>query len=94
MKVMTAAEIEEKYGLEASELDTLARDAADGILHGEPRGDVVVGRPMKFGEEMRQVGFKEPLRKIDAIDRRAESLGLSRSDYIRSLIDRDLASIA
>ncbi len=59
-------------------------------LHGEPRGEVVVGRPLKFGEEMRQVGFKEPIRKIELIDRRASQLGLKRSDYLRQLVDRDL----
>jgi predicted DNA binding CopG/RHH family protein len=47
-----------------------------------------------FGEEMRQVGFKEPIGKVEAIDRRAASLGLKRSEYLRMLVERDLALAA
>lgn len=39
---------------------------------------------------MRQVGFKEPVRKIEVMDRRARQLGLRRSDYLRRLVDDDL----
>ena len=49
-----------------------------------------MGRPLKFGQEMRQVGFKEPLSKVEAIDRRAAELGMRRSDYLRHLVDADL----
>ena len=84
MKVMDAREIEKRFGITEEQLDAWGKDASEGILHGEPRGEVVVGRPLKFGEEMRQVGFKEPIRKIELIDRR------KRSDYLRQLVDRDL----
>ncbi len=90
MKVMDAHEIEKRFGITEEQLDAWEKDASEGILHGEPRGEVVVGRPLKFGEEMRQVGFKEPIRKIELIDRRASQLGLKRSDYLRQLVDRDL----
>jgi hypothetical protein len=36
--------------------------------------------------------FKEPLSTIEAIDERAKSLGLKRSDYLRKLVDNDLAA--
>lgn len=45
-----------------------------------------------FGEETRQVGFREPVSKIEAIDRRARQLGMGRSDYLRHLVDSDLAA--
>lgn len=90
MKVMNAREIEDRFGITEAELDVLECDASKGIFHGEPRGDVVVGRPLMFGEEMRQVGFKEPVRKIELIDYRARQLGLKRSDYLRYLVDQDL----
>lgn len=53
--------------------------------------DLKVGRPLMFEEEMAQVGFKEPLSMIAAIDERAKQLGVSRSDYLRSLVANDLA---
>ncbi len=90
MAVMNSKEIEEKYGVGKDELDALEEDATNGVFHGEPRGDVIVGRPLMFGEEMRQVGFKEPLEKVDAIDRRAKQLGKTRSEYLRQLVDDDL----
>ena len=92
MAAMSAKEVQEKFGITVEELDTWEKDAARGILHGEPRGEVIVGRPLMFGEEMKQVGFKEPLRKIEAMDRRARQLGMKRSDYLRHLVDEDLAS--
>ncbi len=47
---------------------------------------------MMFGEEMRQVGFKEPLSRVALIDARASQLGLKRSDYLRDLVEKDLAA--
>lgn len=89
MIVMTSKEIEAKYGMTVAELNALSEDAEKGILHGEVR-ETVAGRPLKFGEEMKQVGFKEPVRKVAAIDARAKQLGMKRSDYLRQLVDRDL----
>jgi len=68
----------------------LARNIQKGIYHGGERGKVVRGRPLMFGEETRQVGFKEPLGKVKAIDKRAKQLGMKRSDYLRHLVDEDL----
>ena len=91
MKVLTSGEVEEKFGLSPDLVARMEDDAAHGVLHGEPRSEVVRGRPFMFGEEMRQVGFKEPIQVIDAIDRRASELGMIRSDYLRSLVEADLA---
>ena len=43
-----------------------------------------------FDEEMKQVGFKEPVNKILLIDIRAAQLGMKRSEYLRHLVDEDL----
>lgn len=90
MKVVSDAEVERDYGISAEQLDAWDRDVCEGKLHGEPRGAVVRGRPLKFGQEMRQVGFKEPMSKVRAIDKRAAQLGMGRSDYLRHLVDEDL----
>ena len=89
-RVMTSKEIEAEFGIPAEQLGQWADDAEKGIYHGEPRGEVVRGRPLMFGEETRQVGFKETLRKVELIDRRADQLGMTRSDYLRHLVDEDL----
>ena len=90
MKVLSTNEVEKHFGLSAERIDELERDAANGMLHGTPVGEITRGRPFMFGEEMRQVGFKEPLQKVAAIDRRAEQLGMQRSEYLRSVVDADL----
>ncbi|MDO4849446.1 MAG: toxin-antitoxin system antitoxin subunit [Coriobacteriia bacterium] len=94
MKVISAEEIEERFGVTAEQLEQWEEDACKAIFHGEPSGPVVTGpgRPMMFGEEMRQVGFKEPLSRVALIDARAEQLGLRRSDYLRDLVEKDLAA--
>lgn len=89
-RVMKSKEIEAEFGLPASQLEKWAEDAEKGIYHGEPQGEVLRGRPLMFGEETRQVGFKEPLRKVALIDKRTGDLGMRRSDYLRHLVDADL----
>ena len=49
------------------------------------------GRPLKFGEELASVTFKIPRRELSEVDARAKHEGMSRSDYLRRLVDRDLA---
>lgn len=56
---------------------------------GETR--IVRGRPLKLGEELASVTFKIPRRELTEVDARAKDEGISRSDYLRRLVDRDLA---
>ena len=64
------------------------------LLHGMPEALMACrwGRPLKFGEHLRLVGFKETEQKIERMDKRADSLGMKRSDYLRWLVDKDLAA--
>lgn len=88
---ISAAEIERKYGIGSSKLDKIDERASRGELPGKP-GPVSVGRPLKFGTTLKMVGYKEIPETVEAIDRRASSLGMTRSDYLRSLVRQDLAS--
>lgn len=95
-EVLTDKETEERFGLTAEQLDEWEDEASKGILHGKPIGEVIhrgqpLGRPPFFGETMVNVAFKETQEKVTAIDERAQSLGLSRSAYLRQLVDQDLA---
>ena len=87
---MTAEEIEKKYGIGASKLEEIEALAVGGELPGKP-GSVSVGRPLKFGTALKMVGYREVPETVEAIDRRAESLGMTRSDYLRNLVRQDLA---
>ena len=92
MKTITNAEITERFDITPEQLNEWEQDAAGGILHSEPRGEVITGRPLLFGEETKQVGFREPVSRIEQIDKRASQLGMKRSDYLRHLVDADLAT--
>ena len=67
-------------------------EASRGILPGKASGEVALGpgRPNMFGEDTKQIGFREPITKVNMISVRAKNLGLRRSDYLRRLIDEDL----
>lgn len=87
--------IKTKSGIELSNEDL--ENIAEMFERGEwPEGEsgVVVGRPLKLGEELRSVTFRVPVRKVDEIDKRASELNMSRSDYLRRLVDEDLKTSA
>lgn len=88
----TDKEIEERFGLTRADIEELAAPWDAGEVPGEPMGEVIVGRPLKFGEELKIVGFKDTESTIDKMDRRASSLGMCRSDYLRWLVHEDLAA--
>lgn len=72
------------------EEENLLNDAWDATEYGQPR----VGRPTIYDKPMGTISFKEDVTRIQLIDTRAKKLGLSRSDYMRFLVDRDLATTA
>lgn len=85
------AELEKAFDVTPEQLATWDQDASRGEFPGKPVGSISVGRPRKFGDTLKSIGFKETERKIEAIDHRAASLGMKRSDYLRYLVDKDLA---
>ena len=89
---MSQKEIEDYFGVTREEIEALAAPWDAGGVDGVSVGEVIVGRPLKFGEHLRLVGFKETEQKIERMDKRADSLGMKRSDYLRWLVDRDLAA--
>ena len=82
-----------KNGVELS--DEMIEQIAAAFERGEWPGiesRIAQGRPLKFNEELQSVTFKVPVRKLAAIDQRAAERGISRSDYLRNLLDRDIVA--
>lgn len=90
--MMTAEEIEERFGISQAQVEEWSAAWERGELPGEPVGEVTYGRPLKFGEPLQVVTFKDTEQHVSAVDRRASELGLKRSDYLRWLISQDLAA--
>ena len=105
---MSQKEIEDYFGVTREEIEALAAPWDAGGVDGVPVGEVIVGRPLKFGEHLSldvkriineptaaalAYGLdKETEQKIERMDKRADSLGMKRSDYLRWLVDKDLAA--
>ena len=68
----TDKEIEEMFGLTREDIEELAAPWEAGEIPGVPVGEVIVGRPLKFGEHLKLVGFKETEQKIERMDKRSE----------------------
>ena len=90
---MSPKEIEDYFGVTQEQIEEWDDMLVRGEIPGVSVGEVVVGRPLKFGEHLRRVGVKETEQKIERMDKRADSLGMKRSDYLRWLVDKDLASV-
>lgn len=89
---MDREEINKKFGVTDEQIEEWAEACERGEYPGKPTGEILVGRPLMFGEEMKPVTFKETTSKIAQINARAADLDMSRSDYLRFLVDKDLAS--
>ncbi len=90
--MMTAEEIEERFGISQADVEEWAAPYERGEVPGEPVGEVVYGRPLKFGEPLQTITFKDTEQHIHAMDARADELGFKRSDYLRWLVSQDLAA--
>ena len=77
--------------------DEMLDEIAQAFESGEwPEGRtrILRGRPKILGEELQSVTYKDAKSRVTAMDKRAASLHMSRSDYLRSLVSKDLASAA
>lgn len=89
-EVLSYKEAEQRFGITREQIEEWDEACCKGDVPGEPVGKVMRGRPLKFGEGMQLVGFKEPRKMITFMDSRAKDLGMSRSDYLRHLVSEDL----
>jgi len=75
--------------------DEILEQIAEAFERGDWPGTeskIIRGRPRMFGEELQSVTFKMPASKVATLDSKAASFHMSRSGYLRSLLDRDLAA--
>ena len=87
-----AAELEELFGITRERITELDAMMCAGELPGIQLGPVVMERPQMYDEHTSTVSFKETDSKINLVNQRAERLGMKRSEYLRTLIDRDLTT--
>ena len=74
------------------QLDEMAKEYEDGTWEGH--GEVTKGRPRLYDEDMETVSFRLPRSRIAAIEATAQRCGISKSEFYRRAIDRELLALS
>ena len=69
-------------------LDRLAAEYESGDWPERTDGQVTLGRPRITGEELVNITFRMPKSKAAVIEGLAKKSGKSRSDFLRTAVDR------
>ncbi len=72
-------------------LETMAAEWENGQWEGHLE-NVVVGIPEQASDELVTVSFRLPKSRVRAIERAIHSTGLTKSEFYRHAIDRELAA--
>lgn len=92
---MERKEINERLGLTEIEMDKLACEYETDAWDAASFKKAPVGRPSLSDCETKTLTFKIPVSTLHEVENRASCLGVSRSEYLRGLINEDLcASVA
>ncbi len=78
--------------IDEKEFDKMAREYEEGSFKGK-FGKATMGRPRIDEEVGVAVGFRLPYSKILTLDERAASKGETRSEFLRRLVEKELAKI-
>jgi hypothetical protein len=69
-------------------LDKMAEEYENGTWSGH--GEITMGRPKLYDEDMETVSFRLPKSRIQAIEAVAKRRNESKSDFFREAIDKAL----
>ncbi len=89
---MEREELNRLLGMSEEEMDAAGAEYERNEWGEAKLGKAYVGRPPLFRVVMGAISLKENKPRIAQMDARVASLGMSRSDYLRKLVDRDLAT--
>lgn len=71
-----------------SRFDEMAKEYEEGTWSG--LGEVTMGRPKMYDEDLETVSFRLPKSRIAAVEAVAKKRGMSKSEFYRRAIDREL----
>jgi hypothetical protein len=90
---MTARdELNAKFGVTEDQLEAWAAEYDNETFNANDLGAATLGRPKIYNEDLETVSFRLPLSRIDAVEQTSKRLGISKSDFFRRAIDRELAA--
>jgi hypothetical protein len=79
--------------LDDAKLDKLAEEWESGQWAGH-LGEITMGRPKLYDEDLGTVSFKLPKSRIAAIEQSAKQRGITKSEFLRDAVDRELIALA
>ncbi|MGN0073126.1 MAG: hypothetical protein ACI36W_04935 [Coriobacteriales bacterium] len=99
LQELSRQELNERFGVTEELLGKLEEEFGKGNWElvenlGPGIASIRIGRPPLCDEALKTLSFKEPESKVIQIEQRCKSLGVSRSTYLRGLVDEDLARAA
>lgn len=91
MAVVTDKDLRSRFSFSENEIAQLHADAEKYESGEWPEGEtVLIGRPCVYGERMKSITYRDTEVEVRRMDERAKSLSMSRSDYLRYLVRKDL----
>ena len=83
-------ELKDKNGKAVTDerFDAMAEEYETGTWHGI--GEITMGRPKLYDEDLETVSFRLPKSRIAAVEAVARRRGESKSDFYRRAVDRAL----
>lgn len=87
---MISVEFRDNEGIAITDerFDAMAKEYEDGTWEGH--GEVTMGRPRIYDEDLETVSFRLPKSRIDAVEAVTRRRGESKSEFYRRAIDREL----
>lgn len=73
-------------------LDEMAEEYENGTWEGH--GEVAMGRPKLYDEDMETVSFRLPRSRVKAVEAVTKRRGMSKSEFYRRAVDGELAALS
>ena len=90
---MNENEILKSFKITEDEMERIGQEYENDTWDERALTNVTVGRPALSSEPTKTMSFKIEQSTYKAVDNKASLLGISKSEYVRKLIDRDLLQI-
>ena len=91
---MNREELHEKFGVTSEQLDTWADEYESEDWSHMRFGEVTIGRPRIADEPLDSITVKVPHSRAVAMKRVQQEKGITKSDFVRRAIDRELMAMA
>lgn len=91
---MKSDDMHEKFGVSTEQLDAWADEYENAAWSHMRFGEITNGRPRIADEPLDSITVKIPRSRTVTMRRMQQQTGMTRSEFVRQAIDRELMSLA